>query len=160
MDENVLLKDRPHSDIARTIIEQHGTEEEELIPILHDINDKIGYISGEAIEEINQLMKIPKSQIYSVATFYKMFTTKPRGRHVIHFCASAPCHVNGAKAVWEKLKELLDLGEDETSDDGKWTLVTTSCLGLCGVGPVLLIDSDVHGNVKPEDLERILSRYS
>jgi NADH:ubiquinone oxidoreductase subunit E len=159
MNKNVQVKDQPHSEIARTIIEKHGTEQEELIPILHDISDEIGYISDEAIEEINNLMKIPRSKIYSVATFYRMFTTKPRGRHVIHFCSSPPCHVNGSKAVWEKLQEILGLKENETSEDGKWTLVTTSCLGLCGVGPVLLIDYDVHGNVKPEQLENILSRY-
>jgi len=160
MDDNTLLKIRPHREIARSIIEQHGTEEEELIPILHDINNQIGYISNEAIEEINQMMKIPKSKIYSVATFYKMFTTKPRGQHVIQFCASAPCHVEGAAAIWDKLQALLGLRENETSEDGKWTLITTSCLGLCGVAPVILIDEDVYGNVKPDQVENILNRYS
>jgi len=160
MDEKKLLEIRPHKEITRVIIEQHGIEEGELIPILHDVNNKIGYISNDAIDEIYTMMKIPKSKIFSVATFYKMFTTKPRGKHVIQFCASAPCHVEGAAAVWTKLQSFLDLRENETSEDGKWTLITTSCLGLCGVAPVILVDEDVYGNVTPEQVENILNRYS
>jgi len=106
------------------------------------------------------LMKLPNSEIFSVATFYRMLSTEPRGKHIIQFCASAPCHVEGAAAVWDKLKGLLNLDENENSKDGKWTLLTTSCLGLCSVAPVILIDEDVYGNVKPEQVENILNRYS
>ena len=89
-----------------------------------------------------------------------MFSTKPRGKHVIQFCESAPCHVVGGREVWQALKETLNLEEDETSPDGKWSLITTSCLGLCGVGPVIVIDDDAYGNVIPEQIKDILAKYS
>ena len=71
-----------------------------------------------------------------------MLSTKPRGKHVVKFCESAPCHVAGGQEVWDAVKEALAIGENETTPDGKWTLITTSCLGVCGVGPVMMIDDN------------------
>lgn len=141
-------------------IKEHGTNREELIPILNDINRKIGYLPQEALEEVSRRLRLAKSQVFAVTTFYRMLSTKPRGRHVIQFCESAPCHVVGGREVWETLQDILKIGEDETTPDGKWSLVTTSCLGICGVGPVIVIDDDVYGNVTPEQIPDILARYS
>jgi NADH:ubiquinone oxidoreductase subunit E len=145
--------------IVRTLVEQHGSEKAELIPILHEINGQFGYISDEAIKELSEQMTLPTSHIYSVATFYRMLSTEPRGRHVIQFCESAPCHVAGGRLVWEKLQSELNLSKGETSEDDKWTLLTTSCLGVCGVGPVMIIDNDIYGNVAPEQVPDILGNY-
>jgi NADH-quinone oxidoreductase subunit E len=145
--------------IVRAFVEEVGDEKAELIPILHKINGKLGYISDEAIKELSERMNIPTSHIYSVATFYRMLSTEPRGRHVIQFCESAPCHVAGGRLVWQKLQETLGLDKGETSEDEKWTLLTTSCLGVCGVGPVMIIDNDIYGNVTPEQVPEILNNY-
>jgi NADH-quinone oxidoreductase subunit E len=145
--------------LVRDLVEEQGHEKAELIPILHEINGALGYISDEAIQELSEQMKVPTSQIYSVATFYRMLSTEPRGRHVIQFCESAPCHVAGGRLVWEKLQQELGLAKDETSQDDKWTLLTVSCLGVCGVGPVMIIDNDLYGNVTPEQVPDILSNY-
>jgi NADH:ubiquinone oxidoreductase subunit E len=102
---------------------------------------------------------VSESQLYTLASFYDMLSTKPRGRNVIKFCENAPCHVVGGKAVWDALCETLDLKNGETTPDKKWTLVTTSCLGLCSVGPVVLINDDIYGNVSPEQIDEILARY-
>lgn len=144
---------------VRTLVKEKGYEKAELIPILHDINSELGYISDEAIQELSERMNIPTSHIYSVATFYRMLSTEPRGRHVIQFCESAPCHVAGGRLVWLKLQQELELANGETSEDEKWTLLTTSCLGVCGVGPVLVVDHDIYGNVTPEQVPEILSNY-
>jgi NADH-quinone oxidoreductase subunit E len=141
-------------------IKEHGTSREELIPILNDINRKIGYLPQEALEEVSRRLRLAKSQVFAVTTFYRMLSTKPRGRHVIQFCESAPCHVVGGREVWETLQDILKIGEDETTPDGKWSLITTSCLGICGVGPVIVIDDDIYGNVTPEQIPDILARYS
>ncbi|MEJ5201246.1 MAG: NADH-quinone oxidoreductase subunit NuoE [Anaerolineales bacterium] len=141
-------------------IKEHGTSREELIPILNDINRKIGYLPQEALEEVSRRLRLAKSQVFAVTTFYRMLSTKPRGRHVIQFCESAPCHVVGGREVWETLQDILKISEDETTPDGKWSLVTTSCLGICGVGPVIVIDDDIYGNVTPEQIPDILARYS
>ena len=145
--------------IVRALVEEKGHEKAELIPILHEINKTLGYISDDAIQELSEGMNIPTSHIYSVATFYRMLSTEPRGRHVIQFCESAPCHVAGGRLVWQKLTQELGLSKGETSDDNKWTLLTTSCLGICGVGPVMVIDNDIYGNVTPDQVPEILSNY-
>lgn len=144
---------------VRMLVKEQGHEKAELIPILHEINGKYGYISDDAIKELSKQMSIPSSHIYSVATFYRMLSTEPRGRHVIQFCESAPCHIAGGRLVWQKLTEELGLKKGETSEDNKWTLLTTSCLGVCGVGPVMVIDNDIYGNVTPEQVPGILSNY-
>lgn len=140
-------------------IKRYGAKQDELIPILNDVNREIGYIPGEALDEISRQMQVPKSQLFSVASFYHMLSTKPRGRHVIQFCESAPCHVAGGREVWQALTDELHLNDEETSADGKWSLLTTSCLGICGVGPVIMVDDDIYGNVEPKQISSILARY-
>jgi len=156
------IKFKQEQDIIRyiqSLVDEKGHEKAELIPILHEINTELGYISDEAIKELSERMNISTSHIYSVATFYRMFSTEPRGRHVIQFCESAPCHVAGGRLVWQKLQDELGLTQGETSEDEKWTLLTTSCLGICGVGPVMIVDNDIYGNVTPDKVPEILSNY-
>ncbi len=145
--------------VVQAAIERHGASREELIPILNDVNRELGYLPAEAMEEISRRLHEPKSSLFGVASFYHMLSTKPRGRHVIQFCESAPCHVVGGREVFEALKEELQLEPDETTPDGKWTLITTSCLGVCSVGPVVVIDEDIYGNVDAKKIPEILARY-
>jgi len=152
--------------IVSEAIEKHGAKRDALIPILSEINHAIGYIPPEAFQEVRKQIQsqeeqvyVSKSQLFGLASFYDMLSTKPRGRHVIKFCENAPCHVVGGKAIWDSLCETLDLQNGETTPDKKWTLVTTSCLGLCSVGPVVLIDDDLYGNVSPSQIDEILARY-
>lgn len=146
-------------ETVESAVDHHGTKREELIPILNEINRRLGYLPSEALSEVGRRLKTPQSQVFSVASFYQMLSTKPRGRHVILFCENAPCHVVGGHEVFQSLQENLNLKPGETSQDGKWSLITTSCLGLCGVGPVITIDDDVIGNVKPDQISEILARY-
>ena len=152
--------------VVQAAIEKHGRNHDALIPILSEVNHVFGHVPGDAFREISRQLNIEggrvnvvESQLYGLASFYDMISTKPRGRHVIKFCENAPCHVVGGKAVWDTLQETLNLKNGETTPDSKWTLVTTSCLGLCSVGPVLLIDDDMYGNVTPEQVTDILERY-
>lgn len=147
-------------EAVKKAVEEHGATIDELIPILTDVNRALGYLPAQALDEISRRLRVPKSQLFSVSSFYRMLSTKPRGRHVIQFCESAPCHVVGGRQVWQSLLDNLNLEPGETSPDGKWTLVTTSCLGVCGVGPVFIVDDDIYGNVAPEQVAEILARYS
>ena len=144
---------------VQAALERHGTSRDELIPLLVDVNSTLGYLPVEALSHISKASKLPISYIQSVASFYSMLSTKPVGRHVIKFCENAPCHVMGGRNVWTALLEFVGLHEGETSEDGKWTLATTSCLGACGVGPVMLVDDDLYGNITPDQIAEILSRY-
>jgi NADH:ubiquinone oxidoreductase subunit E len=137
-----------------------GHSHDTLIPILSDVNRALGFLSPEALAEVSRVLQTPASQVGAVATFYSMLATKPRGRHVVQFCESAPCHVVGGRQVWQALQSALALEPGETTPDGRFTLVTTSCLGACGVGPVLVIDDDVHGNLTPDEVPELLARYA
>lgn len=147
-------------EVVHAAIDHYGPSQKEVIPILTEVNRKLGYLPQEALIEISSLLKEPRSNLLSVASFYHMLSTKPRGRHVIQFCESAPCHVVGGREVWDRLKEELQLEPEQTSPDGKWTLITTSCLGVCGVGPVFIIDDDIYGNVTPKKVPEILAKYA
>lgn len=152
--------DQDTNAVVREVVNQYGAEKAELVPILNEINRRLGYLSSETLQEISILLRTPKSQLFSVATFYNMLSTKKQGKHVIHFCESAPCHVVGGREIWRTLQETLYIEPGDTTPDGKWTLVTTSCLGVCGVGPVIIVDEDIYGNVTPEQVPDILARYS
>ena len=152
--------------IVSEAIEKHGAKRVALIPFLSEVHHARGYIPPEAFQDVRKQIQsqdeqvyVSKSQLFGLASFYDMLSTKPRGRHVIKFCENAPCHVVGGKAVWDSLCETLDIQNGETTPDKKWTLVTTSCLGLCSVGPVVLIDDDLYGNVSPSQIDEILARY-
>jgi len=147
------------TEAVQCALEHYEKKEEELIPILSKVNRDLGFLPQEALEQISEELKLPKSKVKSVASFYHMLSTKPLGRHVIKFCENAPCHVAGGGEIWSALKEATNLQAGETSPDGKWSLTTTSCLGLCAVGPVLVIDGDVYGNLTVEKIPAILGRY-
>ncbi len=149
---------------VRSVVEQAvakcGATREDLVPVLTKVNKALGYLPPEAFTEISHALHVPVGQLFSVASFYEMLSTRPQGRHVIQFCESAPCHVVGGREVWAALREALKLEPGETSADGKWTLKTTSCLGVCAVGPVIVVDDDVFGNVTPKQVSEILNRYA
>ena len=147
-------------DVIERAVAHHGATREALVPVLSEVNRALGYLPPEALAAVSRRLRTPPSQVASVATFYSMLNTTPRGRHVVQFCENAPCHVMGGRETWEALQDELRLQPGETSADGKWTLLTTSCLGLCSVGPVLVIDEDVHGNVEPKRVREILAQYA
>src|SRR5574339_750107 len=125
--------ERDVSAIVQDAIEKHGAQRDALIPILSEINRALGYIPAEAFQEVRKQLQasaepvnVSKGQLFGLASFYDMLSTKPRGRHVIKFCENAPCHVVGGKAVWDSLRETLDLQNGEKKKKKKWTLVTTS----------------------------------
>lgn len=171
----VIDKDMPESSVKLAVaqaITKHGKTRDALIPILSEVNQVYGHIPAEAYQEITRQINQPnlagmaretvfvsESQLFGLATFYEMISTEPVGRHVIRFCESAPCHVMGGRVLFQAVKEKLGLQPGETTPDNRFTLITTSCLGTCGVGPVMLIDEDIYGNVLPEQLNTILARY-
>jgi len=163
---NTLIIEHDIQEVVQHAIEKHGKTPDALIPILSEVNHVLGYIPAEAMREVKKQVHnsaeglfVAESQLYGIASFYDMLSTQPRGRHVIKFCENAPCHVVGGKAIWDTLRENLGLENGETTPDNKWTLVTTSCIGLCSVGPVLLVDDDMYGNVTTDQVPEILGRY-
>jgi NADH-quinone oxidoreductase subunit E len=164
-----MNEDVKEIDIVTAIdkaIEKHGSGRDAIIPILSEVNWIFGYIPPDTLPEIRRRINSPDeglflgdSSIYSVASFYHMFSLKPLGRHVVRFCESAPCHVQGGRLVIKTLQNELGIQPGETTTDKKWSLIMTSCLGICGVGPVFMVDDNVYGNVTPERVHEILADY-
>jgi NADH-quinone oxidoreductase subunit E len=152
--------------VIEKAVQEHGAAREAVIPILSAVNHAFGFIPREAFSEIRRLVHDPEiglfladSQLYSVASFYQLLSLSKLGRHVVRFCESAPCHVMGGREVIQTLEDELGITPGETSIDNKWSLIMTSCLGICSVGPVFIVDEDVYGNISPEQVHEILELY-
>jgi len=127
---------------------------------LQDIQDEFGYLPKDALCRVAERVGVPLIQVYGVATFFKAFSLKPRGRHLVTVCMGTACYVRGAPAVLEELKRLLGIKPGETTDDMEFTLETVNCLGACALGPVVVVDDVYHEKVTPEKVEKILKKYS
>jgi len=144
-------------DIVRRFPKGH----DQLLAILHELqraNDR-NYLTGEDLRLVAEYLGLPLSAVHDAVTFYSMFSLVPRGKHVIRLCDSPPCHLAGAWSLLSGLKEELGIGVGETTPDGLFTLELTSCLGVCGVAPAMMIDDEVYGNLTPARLREILARY-
>jgi NADH:ubiquinone oxidoreductase subunit E len=132
---------------------------ESLIPALHVVQDKLGYLPDGAMRELSQWLNIPLSDVYGTATFYTLFSTTPKGRYVIRLCDSPPCHLEGSKSIKSAIQEAIGVAPGGTTDDGEFTFEIVSCLGLCGVAPAVMINDDVYGNLTPEMVGGIIDKY-
>jgi len=141
------------------IINNYIDKRGKLIPILNEVQQKIGYLPIEVQEHISKRLNIPMSEIYGVVSFYSFFKTQPSGEHTIGLCMGTACYVKGAEEIMDKLKDYLDVEIGETSSDGKFTLTLTRCLGTCSMAPVMMIDDEVHGSLYPEKIPEILKQY-
>lgn len=141
------------------ILEEHKNKQGALMPILHETQELFGYLPEEAQKRISEVTNVPTAEIYGVATFYSRFTLKPRGQYTIGVCLGTACYVKDAQSIMDKLKAELKVEAGDTTDDGKFTLEATRCLGCCGLAPVIMINEDVYGKLVPDDIPVILKKY-
>jgi len=133
--------------------------ESHLIEILHRLQQCVGYLRTEHLDAIAQRMQIPTAKVTGVATFYHLFTFVPRGKHAISVCLGTACFVKGSAKVLARIKDLLHVEEGRTSEDGLFSLQCARCVGACALAPVVIVDDKVYGNVRPEDVPKILVEY-
>ena len=145
--------------VTDKIMDEYGADPESLVEILRELSQEYGYLTSEHLEAVAKKLKLPRSKVYSVASFYSMINLKPVGTHIIRFCEDEPCHVVGGRDVWEALEQELGISFGETTADGKWTLLPTSCIGVCAVGPVMLVDGNIYGNLTPDKVKTIIAIY-
>jgi len=120
--------------------------------------NKHNYITEEKLKLIAREAGLSYSEVYGVATFYSLFSLKPRGEYVIRVCDSGPCHLMGSKSVFEVLEEELNIDLGETTSDGEFTLEETSCLGICDEAPAMMINDKVYGNLTPQKIKETLRK--
>jgi len=133
---------------------------EELIPILQNIQEHVGYLPQEAMQAAARFIRVPESRVYAAASFYAQFRFKPRGKHHIMVCRGTACHVKGADLVLAELEQELGIKEGETSPDREYSLETVACIGACGIAPTIRIDEETYGNVTPQKVKTILKEFN
>lgn len=145
---------------VKEIIKKHGNKRENLLQILHDIQNQSdqNYISEENIKTLSEEMKIPVSDIKGTASFYTMYSFIPRGKYIIRICESPPCHILGAQTIFDAVEIKLGIKVGETTKDGLFTLEATSCLGICGVAPAMMINDEAYGNLNEKKINEILEQ--
>ena len=141
------------------IIEKHSSKKGNLIPVLHEIQEEIGYLPAEVQRYVSQNLGVAMSKIYGVISFYSFFTTEPKGEHTIGVCMGTACYVKGAEDILMRLQEELDIKTGQTTADNKFTMTMTRCLGTCSMAPVIMVDDQIHGNLTVKKVPEIINKY-
>jgi NADH-quinone oxidoreductase subunit E len=130
-----------------------------LIMVLHEIQNHYGYVPRDVSLELSRVLDIPLARIYEVITFYNYFKLEPPGKFTIAICLGTACYLKGAADLVEEVKSLLNIKEGETTSDGLFHLDVVRCLGCCGLAPVMMINGQIYGKVKRNEVMGILSKY-
>jgi NADH-quinone oxidoreductase subunit E len=144
------LEPRPFERVC-SILDKHERRAARLIPILQEVQEEYRYLPAEVMTFVATALNLPPARVYGVATFYAHFTLEPKGKHVIRVCDGTACHVKQSEPLLRALQQKLGLTDTKrTSSDMLFTLEVVSCLGACGLAPVMVLNEDVHGQVTPE----------
>jgi NADH:ubiquinone oxidoreductase subunit E len=143
------------------ILARYPRSPEVLLALLHDLQraNPGNYLLPADLALVASHVGVPPALVHDAVTFYSMFSLSPRGRHIVRLCESPNCHLAGAWSVLDELRRLLGVDVGQTTADGEFTLELTSCLGACGVAPVMMVDDEVVGNLTPERVREALARH-
>jgi NADH:ubiquinone oxidoreductase subunit E len=132
---------------------------ENIIEMMHDIQNEFHFLPKEILFEISKNSNIPLGKIYNIATFYNAFSLKPKGKHRICVCMGTPCHALGAPRVVSALERELGIKCGETTPDRNFSIETTGCVGTCGLAPVIVINEDLYGPVPVNGVQKLIKKY-
>ena len=144
---------------VQSIIDKHQGLRKNLIAILLDVQESFNYLPPEALRHVAKALGMSLIDVCGVATFYRAFSLKPRGKHMCLVCLGTACHVRGGPKILEEIERKLDVPAGETTKDGQFTLETVACLGCCAIGPVVVVDGEYHGHATIRKIGPILSKY-
>ena len=138
------------------ILDGKGTEPFDVMEALQDIQEAYHYLPEEALHRVSEALSVPLIEVFRLVNFYKAFSLKPRGRHLITVCLGTACHVQGAPRIVDEVLGQLDVQSGETTKDGAFTVETVNCVGACALAPVLIMDGKYYDNVVPAKLRDLL----
>ncbi len=144
---------------VQAILTAHKDQPGSLLPILHGIQDNLGYIPAAAVADIASALYLSQAEVHGVISFYHYFRTTPPGRHTLHICRAESCQSMGSKALEQHAKQTLGIDYHDTTADGLFSLEPVYCLGNCACSPSVTIDKQVYGRVTPEKLDQLLATY-
>ena len=143
----------------QAVIEKYKGTDGALIPVLHEAQNIFGYLPIEVQKRISDGLDVPMSEIYGVVTFYTQFSIYPKGKYHIGVCLGTACYVKGSGDIIDRIKQRLGVEVGQCTDDGKFSLEATRCIGACGLAPVLTVNDDVYGRLTVDDVDDILAKY-
>ncbi|MFL0248168.1 NADH-quinone oxidoreductase subunit NuoE [Candidatus Clostridium stratigraminis] len=158
MCKNVLNEEK-FTDLEE-FIKSLSNKKGAVIEVLHKAQHIFGYLPEEVQIFVAEKLNIPASQVFGVVSFYSYFTTEPRGKFVVNICMGTACFVRGSGNVLAEFENKLNIKSGQTTPDGKFTIGSLRCVGACGLAPVVMVNDKVYGNVKPEDVDKILADYN
>ncbi len=158
-EENKEQRDDPRYLALDRVMDEYQHDPEALIPVLHRAQQLFGYLPKDVQSRIAKGLNLYLSEVYGVVSFYSLFTMEPQGQHRIGVCLGTACYVKGGNAIGEALEKQLGVHFEETTKDGQFSLAATRCIGACGLAPVVTVDEEVFGRLKPEELPKIIKRY-
>ncbi len=141
------------------ILDRYGQQQRGLISSLLAIQNEYHYLPADALQRVSERMAIPMVQVYQVASFYAAFSLKPRGKHIITVCLGTACHVRGGERLIDQIGRLLEIKAGETTKDMQFTLEAVNCLGVCALGPVMVLDGKYYGSMAPSKVEKVLEKF-
>jgi len=159
MAENAVAEELDLSKIDK-ICEKYKGKKGSTIPVLQAVQEEYGYLSKEMLERVGDVLNMSPHELYGVLTFYAQFYTSPRGKYVIRVCRGTACHVKGSGRISEVVKEEFGIGDGETTEDYGFTLEEVSCIGACGMAPVIMVNDNTIGNLTPEKSREIFKEYA
>ncbi|QJR09298.1 NADP-reducing hydrogenase subunit HndA [Usitatibacter rugosus] len=148
MNESQVVVNQAIADLQR--------EEGALLPILHEVQDRLGYVPKDSVPVIAKALSLSRAEVHGVVTFYHHFRQQPAGRRVVQVCRAEACQAVGADALVEHAKQSLGVDFHGTTEDGAVTLEAVFCLGNCACGPSIMIGDDLHGRVTPERFDALV----
>ena len=148
---------RKPAEVVSAAVAKYGSGREAVMEILTDVNREFGYIPEEAIEAVAETVNVSNAEIYSVISFYSFFSTEPRGRNIVRLCNTISCELKGSSSILDAVEKSLGIKAGETTADGRVTLETTSCIGLCDQSPAMLVNDTPHTRLTPEEACRIIA---
>jgi len=143
---------------VEAIIYKFSGSRDSLVSILQDIQDEYHYLPEDALRVVARQLDLQLIQVYGVATFFKAFSLEPRGEHIVSVCTGTACHVRGAPAVLDEVRRRLGIEPGETTEDMRFTLETVNCLGACALGPIMVVDGEYQGQMRPGKVKKVLKQ--
>lgn len=143
----------------KAIIDASKHDKSLLMSVMQQAQDVYGYLPIEVQTMIAEGMDIPLEKVYGVSTFYAQFSLSPKGEYNISVCLGTACYVKGSGDIFNKFSELLGIGADECTPDGKFSLTACRCIGACGLAPVLTVNGNVYGRLTTKDVQGIIDEY-
>ena len=140
----------------KELFKQYEPIKDNLIQMLNQIQDHYGYVPEDVQKELSEFLKMPMAEIYGVITFYSRFSLEPKGKYNISVCLGTACYVKGAQKIMDRLLERLQIGEGETTKDGKYSIEAQRCVGACGLAPVFTVNGKVYGKATVKMLDQVL----